>query len=63
MLHGQGDDPLEINSESDLDEDDDMSYDDLTLLCQKLLEKYDLLKIENKHLKKENDSVPKEKKF
>ena len=27
----QGDDPLEVNSESNLDEDDDMSYDDLTV--------------------------------
>ena len=51
----QGDDPLEVNSESELDEHDNMSYDDLALLCKILLNKYDLLKVENKKLKNEND--------
>jgi len=53
----QGDDPLEVNSEYDLDEDDAMSYDNLTVFCQKLLERYDVLKVENKSLKKENMSL------
>ena len=44
----QRDDPLEVNSESELDEDDTMSYDDLTMFYQKLLEKYDSLKVETK---------------
>ena len=39
----QRDDPLEINSDSELD-DNDMPYDDLASFCQKLLKKYDLLK-------------------
>ena len=47
MLHGQGDDPLEVNSESELEEDIHMSNDELASFCQKLLKKYDLLKIEN----------------
>ena len=47
----QGDNPLEINSESKLDEDVDMSYDELTLFCQQLLKKYDLLKNDHKRLK------------
>ena len=33
-----------------------MPYDELALFCQKLLKKYDLLKVENELLKKENDS-------
>ena len=33
----QGDDSLEVNSESELDEDVDISYDELALFCQKLL--------------------------
>ena len=41
----QGDDPLEVNSESEVKEDFDMSYDELASFCQKLLEKYNLLKI------------------
>ena len=44
----QGDDPLKVNSESELDEDVDIPYDELASFCQKLLEKYDLLKFENK---------------
>jgi len=36
----QGDDPLEVNFESELDEDVDMPYDELALFCQQLLEKY-----------------------
>jgi len=47
----QGDDPLEVNSESD-DEDINMSYDELNSLCQLLLERYDIIKKENKNLKK-----------
>ena len=37
----QGNNPLELNSESEIDEDVDMSYDDLASFCQQLLEKYD----------------------
>ena len=48
----QGDNPLEVNFESELDEDVDMSYDDLASFCQQLLEKYDLLKKDNNKLKK-----------
>ena len=44
----QGDDPLELNSESEVDEDIDMSYDELASFCQKLLQKYDLLKEEKR---------------
>jgi len=33
----QGDDPLEVNSESELEEDIDMPYDELASFCQKLL--------------------------
>ena len=61
MLHRQGDDSFEVNSEFELDEDDEMPYDDLTLLCKMLLKKYDLLKEENKNLKNENDFALKEK--
>ena len=35
----QRDDPLEVNSDSELDNDDEMSCNELALLCQKLLEK------------------------
>ena len=52
----QGDAPLEVNSESELDEDDNIPYDDLALLCKMLLKKYDLLKVENEKLKKENNT-------
>ena len=60
----QGDNPLEVTTESEVDEDEnDMSYDELTTFCQLLLEKYDMIKKENKNLKKkfecmhiENDS-------
>ena len=44
----QGDNPLEITTESEVDEDD-MSYDELTTLSQLLLEKYDMIKKENKN--------------
>ena len=40
----QGNDPLEINFESELEEDIDMPYEELATFCQKLLQKYDLLK-------------------
>ena len=33
----QGEDPLEVNSDSELDEDVDMPYDELALFCQQLL--------------------------
>ena len=56
-MHGPGDDPLEVNSESEIDEDVDIPYDELALFYQQLLEKYDLLKIKNKRLKNENDSI------
>ena len=49
----QGDDPLEVYFESELEEDIDKPYDELASFCQKLFEKCDLLKIENKKLKKE----------
>ena len=39
----QGDNPLEVNIESELEEDVDMSYDELASFCQQLLEKYDML--------------------
>ena len=32
----QGDDPLEVNSESEVDEDVDMPYDELAMFCQLL---------------------------
>ena len=56
----QGDDPLVVNSESELKEEIDMPYDEFASFCQKFLEKYDLLKIENGKLKKENSSLIKE---
>ena len=40
----QGDDPLEVNSDSELDDDVDMTYDELAMFYQ-LLNKYDLLKM------------------
>ena len=46
----QGDNPLEVTTESE--EDDNMSYDELTTFCQLVLEKYDMIKKENKNLKK-----------
>ena len=49
----QGDDPLKINSESELEEDIDMSYDELTSFCQKLLGKYDSLKLKTMNWKRE----------
>ena len=57
----QRDNPLEINSESELDEDVDMSYDYLSSFCQQLLEKYDLLKKGYKRLKNKYESISKEK--
>ena len=45
----QGDNPLEVTTESEVDEDVDMSYDELTSFCQQLLEKYDMLKKDNKN--------------
>ena len=43
----QENDPLEVNFDSELDEDIEMPYDELASFYQKLLKKYDLLKIEN----------------
>ena len=37
----QGDNPLEVTTESE-DEDNNMSYEELSTFCQLLLEKYDL---------------------
>ena len=34
----QGDNPLEVNSESDLYIDDKLSYDNLTMCCKELFE-------------------------
>jgi len=62
----QGDDPLEVKSNFELDDDVNISYDKLTLLCHKLLKKYDLLKKndfilkENETLLNENDVLKKE---
>ena len=39
MLYGPRDDPLEVNSDSELDDDDEMSYDDLASFRLKLLKK------------------------
>jgi len=57
----QGDNPLEVNSESELEEDVDMSYNELASFCQQLLEKYNMLKKDNKKLKNKFDSMLKEK--
>ena len=48
----QGVDPLEVNSESQLEEDIDMPYDEHASFCQKFLQKYDLLKEEKDLLKR-----------
>ena len=58
-----GDNPLEVNSKSELDKDVDMPYDELALFCQQLLEKYDFLNIEKDSLKKNNASLLKENEF
>ena len=47
----QGDNPLEVTTESEV-EDVNMSYDELSTFCQLLLEKYDMIKKDNKNLKK-----------
>ena len=44
----QGDNPLEVTTESEVDEDNDMSYDELACFCQQLLGKYDMLRKDNK---------------
>ena len=49
--------PLEVNTEFELQEDVDMSYNELESFCQQLLEKYDMLKKDNKKLKKKCDSI------
>ena len=56
----QGDNPLEVTTESEVDEND-MSYDELSTFCQLLLEKYDMIKKENKNLKKKFDCMLNEK--
>ena len=48
----QGDDPLEVSSESHLD---NLSMDEIASFFKLFEEKYDLLKIKNKNLKKEKD--------
>ena len=52
----QGDNPLEVTTESE-DEDVDMSYDELSTFCHLLIEKYDMLKRNNKNLKKKFDCM------
>ena len=53
----QGDNPLEVNSQSELEEDVDISYDELESFCQQLLKKYDMLKRDNKKMKNKFDSL------
>ena len=57
----QGDNPLEVTTESGVDEDVDMSYDELTSFCQQLLEKYDMLRKDNKKIKNKFNCLLKEK--
>ena len=57
----QGDNLLEVNTESEVEEDVDMSYDELESFCQQLLEKYDMLRKENKKMKNKIDCMLKEK--
>jgi len=56
----QGDNPLEVTTESEVEEDVDMSYNELASFCQQLLEKYDMLRKDNKILKKNFDCMLKE---
>ena len=60
MLYGPRGQPLEVTTESEVDEDN-MSYDELTSFCQQLLEKYDMLRKDNKNLKKKFDCMLNEK--
>ena len=60
MLHGPRGYPLEVTTESEVDEDVDMSYDELTSFCQQLLEKYDMLR-KDKKMKNKIDCMSKEK--
>ena len=53
----QGDNPLEVSTESEVDEGIDMSYNELASFCQQLLEKYDMLRKDNKILKKNFDCM------
>ena len=59
----QGDNPLEVNTEFELEEDVDMPYDELASFYQQLLEKYDMSKKDNKNLKKKVDCMLKENDF
>ena len=59
----QGDHVLEVNFESELEEDIDMLYDQLASFCQKLLQKYDLLKEEKDLVLKENKTLLMENEF
>ena len=59
----QGDDPLEVNFEFELEEDIDMPYDELASLYQKLLEKYELLKKEKDSFKNKLSIISKENEF
>ena len=53
MLYGPRGDPLEVNSDSELEEDVGMPYDELPSFCQNLFQKYDLLKEEKDLVLKE----------
>ena len=58
----QEDDPLKVNSDSELDEEVEMSYDDLTLFCQKLLKNLNDIwernnSLEKKIIFKENKNI------
>ena len=57
----QGDNPLEVTTESEVEEDVDMPYNELASFCQQLLEKYELLKKDNKKMKNKFDCMLKEK--
>ena len=57
----QGDNSLKVNTESEVEKEVDMSYDELESFCQQLLEKYDMLKKDNKKMKKKFDCMLNEK--
>ena len=57
----KGKNSLEVNTESELKEDVDMSYNELESFCQQLLEKYELLKKDNKKMKNKFDAILNEK--
>ena len=53
----QGDNPLEVTTESDVEEDVEMPYNELVSFCQQFLEKYELLKKDNKKMKNKFDCM------